>query len=66
MICKCTKLSIEKLEELADSNINDWYDASEQTGAGRYCGGCLRTLREKFNEARLAKTKPTKQRKTAA
>ena len=52
MICKCTKLSVEKIETLAKTNTN-WMDASAESGAGRYCGGCIRKFRERFNQARL-------------
>ena len=52
MICKCTKLSIEKIEALAQTNTS-WIDASAESGAGRYCGGCIRKIRERFNQARL-------------
>ena len=54
MICKCTKLSIDDLEALAKSNTN-WHDASAKSGAGRYCGGCIRKFRERFNQARMEK-----------
>ena len=52
MICKCTKLSVDKMEGLANTNTN-WIDASAESGAGRYCGGCIRTFRERFNQARM-------------
>ena len=52
MICKCTKLSVEKIETLAKTNTN-WMDASAESGSGRYCGGCIRKFRERFNQARL-------------
>ena len=52
MICQCTKLSVEKIEVLAKTNTN-WIDASAESGAGRYCGGCLRKFERRFNQARL-------------
>ena len=39
MICKCTKLSVRKSSPCQDHN---WMDASAESGAGRYCGGCIR------------------------
>ena len=57
MICKCTQVSVDDIKAMAQSDLQDWYDASQKCGAGRYCGGCLRTFRKKFAEARRVKNK---------
>lgn len=56
MICKCTKTSAEEISKLVDSGARDWIEVSQVSGAGRYCGGCIRNLKAQI---KLSKSKRT-------
>ncbi|MGC6509701.1 MAG: (2Fe-2S)-binding protein [Myxococcota bacterium] len=46
MVCKCTKTCEDKVTRCLDNGSRDWIDVSQMTGAGRYCGSCIGTLRK--------------------
>ena len=51
-ICRCKGVSAAVLKELIEMGVESWTDASEMTGAGRYCGHCIKRMRAIFESAR--------------
>ena len=55
-VCRCKGVSVEALMELAESGIEDWMEAAQITGAGRYCGSCIKRMRAIFDAARARRS----------
>ena len=51
-VCRCKGISAAVFKELIEMGVDSWRDASEMTGAGRYCGNCIKRMRVIFEAAR--------------
>lgn len=60
-ICKCTKQSEDDIKTMVQNGVQNWEEASEKSGAGRYCGSCLKHFRNAFRQKRL-KNAPSTQK----
>ena len=56
MVCKCLKVDLETLERAIASGAEDGSDLAAMTGAGRYCGGCFKSLEALAARARERRT----------
>lgn len=52
MVCKCMNVDLETLERAIEAGAVDGSDLAAMTGAGRYCGGCFKTLEALAERAR--------------
>lgn len=52
LVCACTRTTLETVQDLVDDGARSWLEASASCGAGRYCGGCLKTFRAAVDHCR--------------
>jgi len=55
LVCACTRTTLDAVQTLVDDGARTWRDASASCGAGRYCGGCLKTFRAAVDHCRRAR-----------
>ena len=54
-ICSCTKKREQDIHEMVQKGFHSWEEASEKSGAGRYCGSCLKKFRHIFQQKQQKK-----------
>ena len=57
LVCACTRTTLDTIQHLVDDGARNWLEASATCGAGRYCGGCIKTFRAAVDHCRQTRTR---------
>ena len=60
-MCKCKNVTKKQIETVIENASTNWIDVSMKTGAGTYCGGCIKALRKLCQQAEAKRSAKCKQ-----
>ncbi len=65
LVCACTRTTLATIQDLVDDGARTWLEASASCGAGRYCGGYIKTFRAAVDHCQRARTQTQRRRAEA-